>query len=396
MKIDTRTSGVSLHFEKHKANDVGINGLQRHNERVPGRKHSNKNIDDSRTGENVFLRKSDKKYNKVVSDVIENERKGGLKGVRKDAVRMVEATVQLSGKVLDISEEEQEQVLRESYDWLKNEFGEENVISAVIHKDETNMHLHFDFVPIKDGKLSAKSIISKTKLKQYQSEFLKYLQDKKPALDFERGGGVTKGLSQRDFEILQEERKKLREKIEKREDELDAREDELDLREDELKDRDEKLSKREDELNDREEKYNNSVKKFNEKVNEFKAQKTALIDREGKVSIRERALERDRELLRAKEIEVNKKYVEATEKLVEASRLKELADKTMERVKALKSQLANKWNNILQQVRGGALRLSVVEEKVESYIPVTDENVQELMLEMDNLLDKENGKRLGL
>lgn len=59
MKIDTRTSGVSLHFEKYKANDVGINGLQRHNERVPGQKHSNKNIDDSRTVENVFLRKAD-------------------------------------------------------------------------------------------------------------------------------------------------------------------------------------------------------------------------------------------------------------------------------------------------------------------------------------------------
>ncbi len=68
----------------------------------------------------------------------------------------------------------------------------------------------------------------------------------------------------------------------------------------------------------------------------------------------------------------------------------------MERVKALKSQLANKWTDILQQVRGGALRPSTVEEKVEPYVPVTDENVQELMLEMDNLLENENGQGLGL
>lgn len=54
----------------------------------------------------LILRKADKKYNKAVADVIEKEREGGLKGVRKDAVRMVEATVQLSGKVLDMSEEE--------------------------------------------------------------------------------------------------------------------------------------------------------------------------------------------------------------------------------------------------------------------------------------------------
>lgn len=396
MKLDTRTSGVSLHFEKHKANDTAVNGLQRHNERVPGQKHSNERIDDSRTADNVFLKKSDSKFNKSVNDVIENERKGGTKGVRKDAVRMVEATVQLSGKVLDMSEYEQEQVLRDSYEWLKDKFGEDNVISAVIHKDETNMHLHFDFVPIEDGKLNAKAIISKPRLKQYQTDFLKNLKENHVSMNFERGGGETNGLSQRDFEVMQKEREKLMQEIAERENELDAREDKLDLREDELSDKEEKIA-------NLEEKYDNAVKGFNKSVNEFNAQKIAVIDREGKVSVREQTLERDRELLRAKEVEVDKKHVEATEKLSEAteklseaSRLKELADKTMERVKALKSQLANKWTDILQQVRGGALRPSTVEEKVEPYIPVTDENVQELMLEMDNLLDKENGQGLQM
>jgi hypothetical protein len=342
------------------------------------------------------LKKSDSKFNKSVNDVIENERKGGTKGVRKDAVRMVEATVQLSGKVLDMSEYEQEQVLRDSYEWLKDKFGEDNVISAVIHKDETNMHLHFDFVPIENGKLNAKAIISKPRLKQYQTDFLKNLKENHVSMNFERGGGETNGLSQRDFEVMQKEREKLMQEIAERENELDAREDKLDLREDELSDKEEKIA-------NLEEKYDNAVKEFNERVNEFKVEKTAMIDREGKVSIRERALERDRELLRAKEVEVDKKHVEATEKLSEAteklseaSRLKELADKTMERVKALKSQLANKWTDILQQVRGGALRPSTVEEKVEPYVPVTDENVQELMLEMDNLLDKENGQGLQM
>lgn len=396
MKLDTRTSGVSLHFEKHKANDTAVNGLQRHNERVPGQKHSNERIDDSRTADNVFLKKSDSKFNKSVNDVIENERKGGTKGVRKDAVRMVEATVQLSGKVLDMSEYEQEQVLRDSYEWLKDKFGEDNVISAVIHKDETNMHLHFDFVPIEDGKLNAKAIISKPRLKQYQTDFLKNLKENHVSMNFERGGGETNGLSQRDFEVMQKEREKLMQEIAEREKELDAREDKLDLREDELSDKEEKIA-------NLEEKYDNAVKGFNKSVNEFNAQKIAVIDREGKVSVREQTLERDRELLRAKEVEVDKKHVEATEKLSEAteklseaSRLKELADKTMERVNALKSQLANKWTYILQQVRGGALRPSTVEEKVEPYIPVTDENVQELMLEMDNLLDKENGQGLQM
>lgn len=389
MKLDTRTSGVSLHFEKHKANDTAVNGLQRHNERVPGQKHSNERIDDSRTSDNVFLKKADSKFQTSVNDVIENERKGGTKGVRKDAVRMVEATVQLSGKVLDMSEDEQEQVLRDSYEWLKNKFGEDNVISAVIHKDETNMHLHFDFVPIEDGKLNAKAIISKPRLKQYQTDFLKNLKENHVSMNFERGGGETNGLSQRDFEIMQKEREKLMQEIAEREKEIDAREDKLDLREDELSDKAEKLA-------NRDVKYYNRVKEFNQSVNEFKEQKLAIIDREGKVSVRERSLERDRALLVVKEVEVNKKSIEATRKLTEASRLKRLADETMERVNALKSQLANKWTYILQQVRGGALRPSAVEKKVEPYVPVTDENVQELMLEMDNLLENENGQGLGL
>ena len=396
MKLDTRTSGVSLHFEKHKANDTAVNGLQRHNERVPGQKHSNERIDDSRTSDNVFLKKADSKFNTSVNDVIENKRKGGIKGVRKDAVRMVEATVQLSGKVLDMSEYEQEQVLRDSYEWLKDKFGEDNVISAVIHKDETNMHLHFDFVPIEDGKLNAKAIISKPRLKQYQTDFLKNLKENHASMNFERGGSETNGLSQRDFEVMQKEREKLMQELAEREKELDAREDKLDLREDELSDKAEKLA-------NRNVKYYNRVREFNQSVNEFKAQKLAIIDREGKVSVRERSLERDRALLVAKAVEVNKKSIEATRKLTEASEtlaeasmLKRLADETMERVNALKSQLANKWTYILQQVRGGALRPSTVEEKVEPYIPVTDENVQELMLEMDNLLDKENGQGLQM
>lgn len=389
MKLDTRTSGVSLHFEKHKANDTAVNGLQRHNERVPGQKHSNERIDDSRTSDNVFLKKADSKFNTSVNDVIKNKRKGGIKGVRKDAVRMVEATVQLSGKVLDMSEYEQEQVLRDSYEWLKDKFGEDNVISAVIHKDETNMHLHFDFVPIEDGKLNAKAIISKPRLKKYQTDFLKNLKENHVSMNFERGGSETRGLSQRDFEIMQKEREKLMQEIAEREKELDVRDDKLDLREDELSDKAEKLA-------NRNVKYYNRVKEFNQSVNEFKAQKLAIIDREGKVSVRERSLERDRALLVAKTVEVNKKSIEATRKLTEASRLKRLADETMERVNALKSQLANKWTYILQQVRGGALRPSAVEKKVESYVSVTDENVQELMLEMDNLLDNENGQELGL
>ena len=50
-------------------------------------------------------------------------------------------------------------MLKSTYELLKTQFGEENIVSATIHVDETNPHLHFDFVPVHDGCLSAKKNI---------------------------------------------------------------------------------------------------------------------------------------------------------------------------------------------------------------------------------------------
>ena len=246
MRLSSKTSGVSLHFAKHKACDASVNGLQRHNERTEGSgKHSNKRIDDARTADNVMLKLADGTYQQQVATIIETHRDGGLNGVRRDAVRMCEATVQLSGQVLDRSEVEQERVLRQSYDWLKETFGAHNIVSAVIHKDETNMHLHVDFVPIKDGKLTAKAILSKGRLQQYQTDFLEHLQQSEPTLNFVRGSSEYNGLPQDVFEQLQEERKEMMEEVEERERELDATQTALDALRDDLERQGKDLSIRE-------------------------------------------------------------------------------------------------------------------------------------------------------
>ena len=247
VKISSKTSGVSLHFKKHKANDSSINNLQRHNERQPGDKYKrmNKKIDPNRTHENIIIKKAEKTFYMDAKNKIKEHRKNGLKGVRKDAVRLVEGTVQLSGQVLDRDESEQERVLMESYEWLKERFGEENIISAVIHKDETHMHLHFDFVPIKDGELNAKKIIDATKLHEYQETFLEYLQEKEKSMNFIRIKDEHNGLPQDVYEKLQEEREEMLNEVEeerqgmledisKQQQELDRRKMELDMRESSL------------------------------------------------------------------------------------------------------------------------------------------------------------------
>ena len=48
--------------------------------------------------------------------------------------------------------------------WLKDTFGEENLVSCVLHMDEKTPHLHLCFVPLtKDGRLSAKEILGNKK-----------------------------------------------------------------------------------------------------------------------------------------------------------------------------------------------------------------------------------------
>lgn len=234
--MEMNSSGVSLHFEKHKANNSSVNGLQRHNERKPGQNHSNEKIDDTRTADNVLLVKSNDTYQNRVAEIIQQNRKGGLKGVRKDAVRMVEATVQLSGMILDQNEEQQEAVLTSAFEWLKETFGEENIVSASIHKDETNMHLHFDFVPIRDSKLTAKSIISKPSLKIYQSDSLKHLQKEFPLMNFQRQElSDYNGLSQKAFEAFQEHKAEAYKEIDQREMALNARESSFNAYYDDIK-----------------------------------------------------------------------------------------------------------------------------------------------------------------
>ena len=111
-----KQSSISLHFEKHKGS---TGGLQRHNEREPGQRHSNKNIKPDRTKDNIFLKpKDDRTYGERVDDRLEAGYRGA-KAIRKDAVKMVEATVQLGGDITKESEEMQIEALKEAYEELK-------------------------------------------------------------------------------------------------------------------------------------------------------------------------------------------------------------------------------------------------------------------------------------
>lgn len=425
MKINGSPSGISLHYEKHKGNDTAVNGLQRHNERKPGQKHANKNIKDERTAENVFLRRSPKKYKAEIEDKIKKNKKGGMKGVRKNSVRLVEATVQLSGKILEQPEEKQEEVLQDMYEWLKEEHGEENIVSAVIHKDETNMHMHFDFVPItEDKRLSARDIISKGNMRRMQRESLEYMQEKYKSMNFERGNSETKGLSQKDFETfkkLQEEHEQAMNEysdmLDEQENELDKREEAITEKEAELNGKEYKLRnasnivhKREKNVNESEknlemkekqyqdeykalqsekERFNKTLTKFNQQQVKMKQDKEQLVERENDVEGRETAVT-------VRESEVETKDQEADEKLLDAQNERNTAEKLLEQVKGIKNDLARRWEMILDMVRAGELRSREVEEVAEKYDPFTDDKLEDFSQAVLELSKQNKSQEMGL
>lgn len=70
-----------------------------------------------------------------------------------------------------------------SYDFFEKRYGQENVISAYVHMDETTPHMHFAFVPVVFDKkrelykVSAKQLLTKTELKRMHPDLTRHLKE---------------------------------------------------------------------------------------------------------------------------------------------------------------------------------------------------------------------------
>lgn len=129
-------------FDKFAANAVGF--LFLHNNRSPdnGVVHSNESIDNNRTWKNYHLKEgSPEDVGKRLKDVY-------MYVKRKDAVVLGEMIVTLPPEIKEDSEEETK-FFKAVYDFYAKDFGEHNIVNAVVHKDEKTPHIHLDFVPVK-------------------------------------------------------------------------------------------------------------------------------------------------------------------------------------------------------------------------------------------------------
>lgn len=123
-------------------------GICVHNDRKANN-HSNREIDISRTHLNYYLKKNELNYVKEFDKLKE---KYNFKGqIRSNSIIMCEMIFTSDADFFNkIGIAETKRYFEESYNFICNykNLGKENIISAVVHLDESTPHMHLVYVPI--------------------------------------------------------------------------------------------------------------------------------------------------------------------------------------------------------------------------------------------------------
>ena len=155
-------------MEKYHKTDIAP--VENENERDETYQAVNPQIDFTRTKNNYNIIKRQRSYTQFINDKI--EALDLPTKVRKDAVLMCSFVVgsdrEFFGK---LSPSEQQQFFVDCTSFFAERYGEDNIISAVVHMDETTPHLHLNLIPIANGRLCAKTLFDRKELQNLQSDF---------------------------------------------------------------------------------------------------------------------------------------------------------------------------------------------------------------------------------
>lgn len=128
------------------------------------------------------------------------------KQVRKDGVWAVEHIMSASPEVFSVHKEYENgkpvlkgnakavnQFVKSSIEWLRERYGDKNVVSVFVHMDETTPHIHAFVVPEHNGKMNAKHYLGgKQKMSEMQDSFA----EKMKPIGIERGVRNSKAKHQ--------------------------------------------------------------------------------------------------------------------------------------------------------------------------------------------------------
>lgn len=180
--------------ENYKMGQLGL--IYRHNERK-NTNYSNKDINKQNFIKNYSIKSINTSYQKAFKILKEQY---NLKGqIKKVSNVMCELIITSDKYFFDlIGEDETKRYFQMAYDFVKDyqNLGEQYIVSAKVHLDETTPHLHIVFIPVihkfdrKSGKMVDKISCSefwkgKDSYKKLQDSFYKCVKDN--GFDLERG-----------------------------------------------------------------------------------------------------------------------------------------------------------------------------------------------------------------
>lgn len=178
-------------MEKYKRGDIV--GIERENERDENYKSTkNPQIDKSRTHLNYHTLPYEKKYLAFIDERIKEL---ALKRKIKDDAVLITSFILGSDKEFfdGISPETQKQFFSDCTEFFAERYEKENIVSAVVHLDESTPHLHFNLMPVTGGRLCAKELFDCAALRELQTDFYEIV-GKKYGLKRGKEGSTAKHL----------------------------------------------------------------------------------------------------------------------------------------------------------------------------------------------------------
>lgn len=199
----------------------GVSGnLFAHYERKENIKFKNQDIDKTRSYLNYNLVPD----RNLSQREILNKRLSEVKVLKRDDVNVTCNWVITLPKTIRENSEEEKLFFQETYNLLKNRYGEKNIISSYVHKDEVTPHMHFCFIPVVINKnkniekVSAKELITKKELSSFHNDLNNYM-----ANIFNRNIGILNGVTANgNRTALEMKNQQLQEEIKIREKELNS------------------------------------------------------------------------------------------------------------------------------------------------------------------------------
>ena len=192
---------------------------------VKGKEIEQERKSDNLKNEDIDRRKTHLNYDLIKSNLNLYQRvKKRIDEVRENS-RIQKNSVVMYSNVITVNEEtyknwglgKTKKYFEAVTEYFKHEFGEENIVSAKVHLDETAPHMHLQLVPVSsEGKLQAHKLMTKDRINKIHSDAPKWLQER--GFEVERGKGKTGKKNIKD--IYKYKAKKLEESVLELEDKI--------------------------------------------------------------------------------------------------------------------------------------------------------------------------------